>query len=74
MHWPVAFGPSPDGKLRSNPKDSNGKIIINKALTENPIPTWRAMEKLVESGKAKHIGISNFNIRRCEALMKEVGV
>lgn len=72
MHWPVAFGKLPNGKISKMPKDENGKVIIDHALTEDPSPTWRAMEALVAKGKVKHIGISNFNIRRCEQLMKNV--
>ncbi|KZV96490.1 hypothetical protein EXIGLDRAFT_643065 [Exidia glandulosa HHB12029] len=49
MHWPVA-------------QRSDGSV--NTDLTENPYPTWQAMEKLVEKGKARNIGVSNFNIRR----------
>lgn len=74
MHWPVAFGRDPEGKIVKTPKDANGKVILNKKLTEDPLPTWQAMERLVDSGKVKSIGVSNFNIRRLEALMKGVSI
>lgn len=32
--------------------------------------TWRAFEKLVESGKVKSIGVSNFEIKHLEELLK----
>lgn len=73
MHWPVAFGKDLDGKIVKTPKDKDGNVIVDKGLTENHIPTWQAMEKLVDAGKVKSIGISNFNIRRTEALLKGVG-
>lgn len=72
MHWPVAFGRAPDGSIAKTPKDADGKVILDKKLTEDPLPTWKAMEKLVDSGKVKSIGVSNFNIRRLEALLKGV--
>lgn len=70
MHWPVAFDRAPDGSIAKTPKDANGKVILDKALTDDPLPTWRAMEDLVKKGLCKNIGISNFNIRRCEQLLK----
>jgi len=55
MHWPVAF------KKQRNP---DGSPIVDLELTENPYSAWQAMERLVDSGKVRNIGISNFNIRR----------
>jgi len=53
IHWPVAF------------KDGGG---IDLDLTENPYPTWQKLEELVEKGKIRNIGVSNFNIRRLNNL------
>lgn len=41
---------------------SDGKYIIKADLTSNPEPTWRAMEALAKSGKARAIGVSNWTI------------
>ena len=46
------------------------QYIINKALTENPEPTWRAMEKVYTAGLAKSIGLSNFTESGITALLK----
>lgn len=70
MHWPVSFGRAPDGSIAKTPKDANGKVILDKALCEDQLPTWRAMEEMVNKGLCRHIGVSNFNIRRCEQLLK----
>lgn len=43
--------------------------MILKDLTENPEPTWRAMEKLYEEGKARSIGVSNWTIKGLEQLL-----
>ncbi|ORX56138.1 Aldo/keto reductase [Anaeromyces robustus] len=49
MHWPFAENPS-----------SNG---FGKELEDIPLlDTWKEMEKLYKSGKAKAIGVSNFKI------------
>jgi diketogulonate reductase-like aldo/keto reductase len=42
--------------------------VIKKDLTENHEPTWRAMENLYHSGKARAIGVSNFTIPQLEKL------
>lgn len=60
--WPVAFA---KGK-------TDGKQNIDWDLTNDVLPTWRAMEKLVEEGLVKHIGVSNFTVGRCEKLLKHV--
>jgi diketogulonate reductase-like aldo/keto reductase len=44
--------------------------MINKPLTENPEPTWRAMEKLYSEGLTKSIGLSNFTEKGIESLLK----
>ena len=36
------------------------------------VSTYKAMEKLIKTGKAKAIGVSNFNIRRLEDLLSKV--
>jgi len=58
MHWPVA-----------HKRGIHGGSTTDQELSEDPYPTWQAMERLVESGKAKNIGVCNFNIRRLEKLM-----
>lgn len=41
---------------------------------ENNSETWRAIEELYEEGKIKSIGVSNFEIRHLEALLKTARV
>lgn len=43
--------------------------MILKDLTENPEPTWRAMEKLYEEKKVRAIGVSNWTIEDTEKLL-----
>ncbi|KAI9360986.1 NADP-dependent oxidoreductase domain-containing protein [Pilaira anomala] len=64
MHWHVAFEPS-----KSNfPKDKNGHIALD--LTTDYLDTYAAMENLIELGKARAIGVSNFNIDKIDRLLK----
>jgi alcohol dehydrogenase (NADP+) len=62
MHWPGAF--QRGDKLRPT---SDGKV-----LTDNTdyVETWKAMEALVKNGKAKAIGVSNFNQKELERILE----
>lgn len=66
VHWPIAAEKNPDHSVKIGP---DGKYVINKALTENPEPTWRAMEELADSGKARAIGVSNWTIDGLKKLL-----
>ncbi|KAK3306385.1 NADP-dependent oxidoreductase domain-containing protein [Chaetomium strumarium] len=66
VHWPIAAERNDDYSVKLGP---DGKYIINKELTENPEPTWRAMEEIAESGKAKAIGVSNWTIPGLKKLL-----
>ncbi|KIY69332.1 Aldo/keto reductase [Cylindrobasidium torrendii FP15055 ss-10] len=54
IHWPLALN-----------KDGS---YYNKELTENPYPTWKKLEELVDKGKVRNIGVSNWSIRRLQNL------
>lgn len=64
MHWHVAFK---SGKSMM-PKTEEGNIAIDKSI--DYVDTYAAMEKLVESGKARSIGVSNFTIERVQRLLQ----
>ncbi|KAM7278109.1 hypothetical protein ACFE04_005243 [Oxalis oulophora] len=58
IHWPVSFKKGSDG---TKPED----------LIHPDIPkTWTAMEALLESGKARAIGVSNFSSKKLDDLLK----
>lgn len=54
IHWPFAY--KEEGELF--PNDSNGKIAFSSV---DYLDTWRELEKLVDAGLTKSIGLSNFN-------------
>jgi len=62
MHWPSAFSRS-DSLF---PDDREGNVDY--------VDTWKAMEKLVEKGKCKAIGISNFSKAEVERLVSSSSI
>ncbi|CAI7629507.1 unnamed protein product [Penicillium palitans] len=67
MHWPVAFKRGND----PFPSNKDGKLITDNI---DYLDTYRAMEGLVKSGKAKAIGISNFSQKEVERILDNVAI
>lgn len=66
IHWPVAFKAGEENV----PKDAEGKILFDETdFTE----TYAALEKLDKS-KVRAIGVSNFNVKKLEKLLKTANV
>ena len=59
IHWPTGFKAGGE----SFPKNPDGSIIYSDT---HYCETWGAMEKLVEEGLVKHIGLSNFNSKQID--------
>ena len=59
MHWPLRF------KAGDNlfPRNTDGSLIYSDVHYND---AWAAMEKLVEEGLVKHIGLSNFNSKQID--------
>lgn len=53
------------------PLDDEGVFQLDEV---DIVDTYKAMEKLLATGKVKAIGVSNFNIRRLEELLKKTSV
>jgi aldehyde reductase len=56
MHTPFAFQPGDD----QDPRDENGNVIYDHGVTL--LDTWRAMERLVDRGKCRAIGLSDISL------------
>ena len=58
IHWPVSA--------------KQGSVVVKcENLTQPNIPgTWRAMEALYDSGKARAIGVSNFSSKKLGDLLE----
>lgn len=62
IHWPV-----PIKKGISYPETAEDFILPHK-LTY--LETWETLEKIFDSGKIKHLGVSNFNIEKLDTLLR----
>lgn len=62
IHWPLCFK---DGDEKF-PKDEQGNMIY---AYHHPCETWEAMEKLVDEGLVKAIGLSNFNSQQVDEII-----
>lgn len=73
MHWNINLQvDTPAGQVPQHEhavKASNGKKKLDVELSDDVTPTWKEMEKLVDAGLTKAIGISNFNINRTKKLL-----
>ncbi|VVC28279.1 NADP-dependent oxidoreductase domain,Aldo/keto reductase, conserved site,Aldo/keto reductase [Cinara cedri] len=68
IHWPMAYkeGKLDDELFPKDPEKGNNLIFEGSgSYTE----TWKAMEKLVEKGLIKSIGISNFSKKQTEDIL-----
>lgn len=66
VHWPIAAESDDNHKPKLG---ADGKYIIKQGLTDNPEPTWRAMEDIYKSGKCRAIGVSNWTIAGLKKLL-----
>ncbi len=66
IHWPVALKPHVMFAQKAD------DMISLKEITT--VDTWKGMEKCVEKGLAKHIGVSNFSIKKIKELVSEANI
>lgn len=57
IHTPYAFQPGDD----PDPRDQNGDVIYDKGVTL--LDTWKAMERLVDHGRCRAIGLSDISLK-----------
>jgi aldehyde reductase len=67
VHWPFAL--QEDGDLF--PLSEDGKFLFSDV---DFLDTWKAMEQIYKKGLAKSIGVSNFNRRQLDRLLKSAKV
>lgn len=69
LHWPMAFD-------RHQLRDTEDEYIVTHFENGTYAPgnvdyvdTWRAMEKLVDGGKVRSIGLANFNSQQIDRIL-----
>ena len=58
IHTPFAFRPGDE----QDPRDEHGQVIYDRGVTL--IETWQALERLVDDGRCKAIGLSDVTLER----------
>jgi aldehyde reductase len=56
IHTPFAFQPGEE----QDPRDQNGNVIYDREVTLSD--TWKAMERLVDNGRCRAIGLSDISL------------
>jgi diketogulonate reductase-like aldo/keto reductase len=64
MHYPCVFARGPE----RFPRNADGKMKHGQTTY---VDTWRAMEKLIPTGKVKAIGVSNFSRGETQSLLDQ---
>ncbi|KAI6867847.1 Aldo/keto reductase [Hortaea werneckii] len=67
IHWPVRLVPNETSELL--PTNPDGSRSVDRSWDQNE--TWRQMEAVYKSGKAKAIGVANWSIPYLEELSKK---
>ncbi len=63
IHTPFAFQPGDE----QDPRDEHGQVIYDSEVTL--VDTWRALERLVDEGKCKSIGLSDVNLEKLKEIV-----
>jgi aldehyde reductase len=67
IHWPMSYQVEGNNPASNGEKNANGEFIDGGA---DYLDTYKAMEKLVDLGLTKSIGVSNFNAQQIDRIMK----
>lgn len=67
MHTPMGWKFIDDSPENGTPLDENGNLIFSNV---DYVDTWKAMEKLVDLGLTKSIGVSNFNSHQLTRILE----
>jgi len=63
IHTPFAFQPGD----QQDPRDEHGQVIYDSGVTL--VETWQALERLVDEGQCKSIGLSDITLERLREIV-----
>jgi diketogulonate reductase-like aldo/keto reductase len=63
IHTPFAFRPGDD----QDPRDEHGQVIYDSGVTL--VETWRALERLVDDGQCRSIGLSDVTLEKVQEIV-----
>ncbi len=63
IHTPFAFQPGDE----HDPRDEHGEVIYDSEITL--VDTWRALERLVDGGRCKSIGLSDVSLEKLREIV-----
>ena len=63
IHTPFAFQPGDE----QDPRDEHGQVIYDSGVTL--VDTWRALERLVDDGRCKSIGLQTVNSEKLKEIV-----
>jgi len=64
IHTPFAFRPGDE----QDPRDEHGQVIYDAGVTL--VETWQALERLVDEGQCKSIGLSDISLEKVQEIVK----
>jgi diketogulonate reductase-like aldo/keto reductase len=64
IHTPFAFQPGDE----QDPRDARGQVVYDPGVTL--VETWQALERLVDEGRCKAIGLSNVNLAKLQEIVE----
>jgi diketogulonate reductase-like aldo/keto reductase len=63
IHTPFAFQPGDE----QDPRDADGRVIYDEGVTL--VDTWRALERLVDDGRCRSIGLSDITMAKLREIV-----
>jgi diketogulonate reductase-like aldo/keto reductase len=71
VHWPIMFQ---DEEMPTPSRNRDGTPAAELVISYEYLDTWKEFEALYDAGKAKSIGVSNFEIEQLEDLLQHARI